>query len=80
MFNPTSPCIDCGKPITDGYWYYRTGHDGRKEGYLHSGCGDPFGIKAAIAAERERCAQIAEAIDSGRGNEKEIAKAIRAAQ
>lgn len=26
---------------------------------------------------REQCAQIAEAIDSGRGNEKEIARAIR---
>lgn len=34
-------------------------------------------IANAIAAERERCAQIAEAIDSGRGNEKEIAHAIR---
>jgi hypothetical protein len=34
-------------------------------------------IAEAIAAERERCAKIAEAIDSGRGNEKEIAKAIR---
>lgn len=30
-----------------------------------------------VMAERERCAQIAEAIDSGRGNEKEIARAIR---
>lgn len=27
--------------------------------------------------EREQCAQIAEAIDSERGNEKEIARAIR---
>lgn len=29
-----------------------------------------------LDAERERCASIALAIDSGRGNEKEIAKAI----
>ena len=34
-------------------------------------------IALAIATERERCAKIAEAIDSNRGNEKEIAKAIR---
>lgn len=34
-------------------------------------------IDEAVAVERERCAQIAEAIDSGRGNEKEIARAIR---
>lgn len=34
-------------------------------------------VAQAIAAERERCAQIALAIDSGRGNEKEIAAAIR---
>ena len=32
----------------------------------------------AVAAEREACAQIAIAIDSNRGNEKEIARAIRA--
>lgn len=31
-----------------------------------------------LDAERERCAAIAEAIDSGRGNEKLIADAIRA--
>jgi hypothetical protein len=30
-------------------------------------------IRVAIANERERCARIAEAIDSGRGNEKQIA-------
>lgn len=34
-------------------------------------------IVNAVAKERERCASIALAIDSGRGNEKEIAKAIR---
>ena len=34
-------------------------------------------IALALATERERCTNIAEAIDSGRGNEKEIAKAIR---
>lgn len=36
-------------------------------------------IAGIVAEERERCAKIAEAIDSGRGNEKEIARAIRAA-
>jgi hypothetical protein len=34
-------------------------------------------LPALLSAERERCAQIALAIDSGRGNEKEIARAIR---
>lgn len=34
--------------------------------------------EAAAAREREECAKIAEAIDSGRGNEKEIAIGIRA--
>lgn len=34
-------------------------------------------LALAIEAERERCAQIALAIDSNRGNEKEIAAAIR---
>ncbi len=32
---------------------------------------------AAVAAAFEECAEIALAIDSGRGNEKEIARAIR---
>lgn len=36
-------------------------------------------ILLAVLDERERCARIAEAIDSGRGNEKEIARAIRRA-
>jgi hypothetical protein len=31
----------------------------------------------AVKNERERCAKIAEAIDSGRGNEKLIAESIR---
>lgn len=35
-------------------------------------------IDAGIKAEREACAEIALAIDSGRGNEKEIAAAIQA--
>lgn len=35
-------------------------------------------IAEAVAVERERCVQIALAIDSKRGNEKEIARAIRA--
>lgn len=34
-------------------------------------------VRHAVEEERERCAQIALAIDSGRGNEKEIAHAIR---
>lgn len=34
-------------------------------------------ITAAEETERERCAKIAEAIDSGRGNEKVIAASIR---
>jgi hypothetical protein len=35
------------------------------------------GYAAGIARERERCAKIAEAVNSGRGNEKLIAEAIR---
>ncbi len=35
-------------------------------------------IAAAVEMELETCARIALAIDSGRGNEKEIAAAIRA--
>lgn len=35
-------------------------------------------IASAVAAEREACASIALAIDSGRGNEKQIARVIRA--
>lgn len=35
-------------------------------------------MRAAVEHEREQCAEIALAIDSGRGNEKEIARAIRA--
>ncbi len=35
-------------------------------------------FEAAIKEEREACAHIALAIDSKRGNEKEIARAIRA--
>lgn len=34
-------------------------------------------VESARLDERERCANIALAIDSGRGNEKEIAVAIR---
>ena len=33
-------------------------------------------MRAAVGGERQACANIAIAIDSGRGNEKEIAKAI----
>lgn len=61
MINPTSPCVDCGKPIDNGHWYYGKGRGGvGKDGYHHSTCGDPLGIEAAVAAERERCAKIAE--------------------
>lgn len=35
-------------------------------------------VREEVEAEREACAEIALAIDSGRGNEREIAKAIRA--
>ena len=35
-------------------------------------------LRLAVADEREACAEIALAIDSNRGNEKEIARAIRA--
>lgn len=35
-------------------------------------------VRSAVMVEREECAQIADAIDSNRGNEKEIAAAIRA--
>lgn len=35
-------------------------------------------VAEAIAVEREQCAKIALAIDSGRGNERAIAEAIRA--
>lgn len=37
----------------------------------------PRYIAQALREERDRCAEIALAIDSGRGNEKEIAHAIR---
>lgn len=53
-------------PEAEGKWLE---HKGR-----HYDCD----LARAVAAERERCARIAEAIDSGRGNEKEIARAIRA--
>ncbi len=35
-------------------------------------------VKAAVAAERHACADIASAMASARGNEQEIARAIRA--
>lgn len=34
-------------------------------------------IRYAIAEEREACAEVAEAVDSGRGNEASIARFIR---
>jgi hypothetical protein len=50
-----------------------------------AGCQSPLSTPPSVAlnagdrnAVIENCAKIAEAIDSGRGNEKEIAKAIRA--
>lgn len=41
--------------------------------------GDQFDnlLHRVVEVERERCAKIAEAIDSKRGNEAEIARAIR---
>ena len=56
------------------------------EKQLHGGGGKLYcglcefhdiGIQIAEDKAYERCAQIAEAIDSGRGNEAEIARAIR---
>ena len=44
----------------------------------HTNSADVKLVAAAIKEERERCAHIALAIDSKRGNEKEIARAIRA--
>lgn len=50
----------------------------------HSHCGDPFGIEAKIAAEREACAKVAEWTDHGENRPKakaandRIAAAIRA--
>ena len=35
-------------------------------------------VKAAVAAGRQACADIASSMDSARGNEQEIARAIRA--
>ena len=35
-------------------------------------------VKDAVAAERQACADIASSMDSARGNEQEIARAIRA--
>lgn len=54
-------CIGCGKPIEPGQSsYYRKNPVDDIGGSFHSACGDPLGINAAIAAERERCAKIAE--------------------
>lgn len=70
-------CAECGKPIfMHEPSFYKKDPSGDIGKTYHSTCGDPLGIKAAVAAERRRCADIALAIDSGRGNEKEIAKAI----
>ncbi len=57
-------CADCGESIPfNGPMYVTTGPAGIGK-YHHSGCGDPFGTKAAIAsaisAERERCAEMVE--------------------
>lgn len=53
-------CAECGKPIEMGQGsFYIPAPAGADFGKTyHSGCGDPLGIKAAIAAERERCAKI----------------------
>ena len=34
MINPTMPCVDCGKPIDDGRWYYGMGRAGGKDGVV----------------------------------------------
>jgi len=49
--------------------------------WVRDGVDKAYAWDAVIRAredERRRCAEIAEAIDSGRGNEKQIAAAIRA--
>jgi hypothetical protein len=54
-------CADCGKPITFAQpsYYAQDGYGDIGRAY-HSACGDPFGVKAAILAEREACAKIIE--------------------
>lgn len=52
----TLVCGECGKPIVlSEPMYYR------HQTPYHSTCGDPLGIKAAVAAERERCAKLVQA-------------------
>jgi hypothetical protein len=54
-------CADCGKPIEPGApMYLKTDPPSVAVKHYHSGCGDPWGVKGAVAAERERCAKIAE--------------------
>jgi hypothetical protein len=65
-------CADCGKPIEPGApMYLTTDPPSVAVKHFHSGCGDPWGVKGAVAAERERCAKIVEDMDSyavsGRG-------------
>ena len=67
------------KAMTDAFEKYRKKIYGVHNSYpidaITNFCA---GWKAAVAVERERGAHIALAIDSKRGNEKEIARAIRA--
>lgn len=53
-------CHDCGKPIEPGQTSYVANPGPGAIHHYHSKCGDPLGIKAAVAAERERCALIAD--------------------
>lgn len=53
-------CNDCQKPIEPGQTSYVSNPATGVIHHYHSKCGDPFGIKRAVAEERERCAKIAE--------------------
>lgn len=54
-------CAECGKPILDSEpSYYRKAPHADIGDMVHYACGDPFGIKAAVAAAYEDAAKIAE--------------------
>lgn len=55
-------CKDCQKTIEPGQTSYVANPAAGVIHHYHSKCGDPFGIKRAVVAERERCAKIADAV------------------
>jgi hypothetical protein len=76
----TETCADCGKPISQNEGHYVTTDPWGKGGpnkYHHSACGDPFGIKAAVALERERIAAAVERLDNTMMNQDKLAAYIR---